>query len=98
MLEVSPLKSKDSNYAKAASEATTKGHAVGQWEFWDRFNRNQPIKRRIIFIIMLLRGLSLVFPTCILVINYIRVLGLLLSFSTLLKKGMYVTLYPAYVI
>lgn len=44
------------NYAKAASEATTEGRAVGEWEFWDRFDRSQPIKRRQIFIIKLLRG------------------------------------------
>ena len=44
------------NYAKSASEATTEGRAVGEWEFWDRFDRNQPIKRRQIFIIRLLRG------------------------------------------
>eukprot|EP01018_Ginkgo_biloba_P005519 Gb_15365 [translate_table: standard] len=44
------------NYAKAASEATTEGRAVGEWNFWDRFDRNQPIKRRQIFLIKLLRG------------------------------------------
>ncbi|GLJ11931.1 hypothetical protein SUGI_0180460 [Cryptomeria japonica] len=49
-------KSTAANYATIAREATTEGRAVGEWEFWDRFNRDLPIKRRQVFIIKLLRG------------------------------------------
>ncbi|KAL3684942.1 hypothetical protein R1sor_002964 [Riccia sorocarpa] len=43
-------------YAKNASEATSTGEAVGQWDFWDRFDPDRPILRRKIFITKLLRG------------------------------------------
>lgn len=44
------------DYAKAASEATAKNEAVGQWDFWDRFDPSRPIQRRRYFVIKLLRG------------------------------------------
>ncbi|KAG6548408.1 hypothetical protein Mapa_009894 [Marchantia paleacea] len=44
------------DYAKAASQATSKGEAVGQWDFWDRFEPERPILRRKIYITKLLRG------------------------------------------
>ncbi|KAL2653141.1 hypothetical protein R1flu_021269 [Riccia fluitans] len=43
-------------YAKTASEATSAGESVGQWDFWDRFDPERPILRREIFITKLLRG------------------------------------------
>lgn len=44
------------DYAKAASQATSKGEAVGQWDFFDRFDPERPILRRKIYITKLLRG------------------------------------------
>lgn len=44
------------DYAKMAAEATTEGRAVGEWDFWDRFDKTRPIQRRLIFITKLLRG------------------------------------------
>ncbi|KAJ7563759.1 hypothetical protein O6H91_03G125100 [Diphasiastrum complanatum] len=44
------------NYAKAASEATAEGRAVGEWDFWDQFDPSRPIQRRRVFITKLLRG------------------------------------------
>eukprot|EP00249_Psilotum_nudum_P020852 c27875_g1_i5 orf=553-1458(+) len=44
------------DYAKAASKATAEGKAIGEWDFWDFFDHNRPLKRRHLFIIKLLRG------------------------------------------
>jgi hypothetical protein len=44
------------DYAKMAAEATTEGRAVGEWDFWDRFDKSRPIQRRLVFITKLLRG------------------------------------------
>lgn len=44
------------DYANMAAEATTEGRAVGEWEFWDRFDKSRPIQRRRIFVTKLLRG------------------------------------------
>lgn len=44
------------DYAKMAADATTEGRAVGEWEFWDRFDKTRPILRRLIYITKLLRG------------------------------------------
>ncbi|KAH8970055.1 hypothetical protein BDL97_02G067000 [Sphagnum fallax] len=44
------------DYAKEAAQATAEGRAVGEWEFWDRFDKSRPIQRRWHFITKLLRG------------------------------------------
>ncbi|CAK9266705.1 unnamed protein product [Sphagnum jensenii] len=44
------------DYAKEAAQATAEGCAVGEWEFWDRFDKSRPIQRRRHFITKLLRG------------------------------------------
>jgi serine/threonine protein kinase len=44
------------DYAKEAAQATAEGRAVGEWEFWDRFDKSRPIQRRRHFITKLLRG------------------------------------------
>ncbi|KAH8931045.1 hypothetical protein BDL97_19G001600 [Sphagnum fallax] len=44
------------DYAKEAAQATAEGCAVGEWEFWDRFDKSRPIQRRQHFITKLLRG------------------------------------------
>ncbi|KAG0618596.1 hypothetical protein M758_4G076500 [Ceratodon purpureus] len=44
------------DYAKLAAEATSEGRAVGEWDFWDRFDKSRPIHRRLMFITKLLRG------------------------------------------
>ncbi|CAM6127052.1 unnamed protein product [Calypogeia fissa] len=44
------------DYAKAAGKATVDKTAVGEWDFWDRFDIERPIKRRQVFIVKLLRG------------------------------------------
>ncbi|CAM6041541.1 unnamed protein product [Sphagnum compactum] len=44
------------DYAKEAAQATAEGRAVGEWEFWDRFDKSRPIQRRRQFITKLLRG------------------------------------------
>lgn len=38
-------------WAQRAAQATADGAAVGEGEFWDRFDANVPIKRRKIFIV-----------------------------------------------
>ncbi|KAH9530802.1 hypothetical protein CY35_19G003200 [Sphagnum magellanicum] len=44
------------DYAKEAAQATAEGRAVGEWEFWDRFDKSRPIQRRRHFITKFLRG------------------------------------------
>ncbi len=44
------------DYAKEAAQATAEGRALGEWEFWDRFDKSRPIQRRRLFITKLLRG------------------------------------------
>ncbi len=44
------------DYAKEAAQVTAEGRAVGEWEFWDRFDKSRPIQRRRHFITKLLRG------------------------------------------
>ncbi|CAK9213847.1 unnamed protein product, partial [Sphagnum jensenii] len=44
------------DYAKEAAQATAEGRAIGEWEFWDRFDKSRPIQRRRHFITKLLRG------------------------------------------
>ena len=43
-------------YAKLAAAATDAGAAVGEWEFFDRFDRQRPLERRQRFLVRLLRG------------------------------------------
>eukprot|EP00271_Cylindrocystis_brebissonii_P006493 TRINITY_DN19272_c0_g1_i1.p1 TRINITY_DN19272_c0_g1~~TRINITY_DN19272_c0_g1_i1.p1 ORF type:complete len:526 (+),score=72.01 TRINITY_DN19272_c0_g1_i1:372-1949(+) len=43
-------------YAKRAATATEKGESVGEWDFWDRFDRDRPLLRRQKFIVQVLRG------------------------------------------
>lgn len=42
-------------WAKSAAQATADGAAVGEGEFWDRFDATMPIKRRKIFIVKVRR-------------------------------------------
>ncbi len=44
------------DYAKEAAQATAEGRAVGEWEFWDCFDKSRPIQRHRHFITKLLRG------------------------------------------
>jgi hypothetical protein len=44
------------HYAKEAAQATAEGRAVGEWQFWDRFDKSRPIQRRQHFITKLLQG------------------------------------------
>eukprot|EP00192_Tetraselmis_astigmatica_P011306 CAMPEP_0117664572 /NCGR_PEP_ID=MMETSP0804-20121206/9300_1 /TAXON_ID=1074897 /ORGANISM="Tetraselmis astigmatica, Strain CCMP880" /LENGTH=367 /DNA_ID=CAMNT_0005471831 /DNA_START=247 /DNA_END=1350 /DNA_ORIENTATION=- len=42
-------------YANKAAQAGAKGEAVGEGEFWDRFDSERPLKRRKIFVLKCLR-------------------------------------------
>ncbi len=44
------------HYVKEAAQATAEGRAVGEWQFWDRFDKSRPIQRRRHFITKLLQG------------------------------------------
>ena len=43
-------------YAQLGSEATGEGRAVGEQEFWDRFDPELALERRRRFVVKLLRG------------------------------------------
>ncbi len=46
-------------YAMRAAVAGAKGEALGEGEFWDRFDKTRPLQRRKIFVLKCLREVEI---------------------------------------